>query len=141
MNHIRNFFGWGAQKNIDNVHPDKVEKEVDGFVIIEKSQLNEPEQNYISKALNIRNMSNNIVSGIKKITSGVLDIVSYANPFNKVPVNNKTTQQKANMLLDNKNIQDLTEKIKLYYGIDDAYLKTKKGHINVKNLMSHLILM
>ena len=136
MNYIRNFFGWGAQKNIDNAQPNKVEKEFDGFEIIEKSQLNEPEQNYISKALNIRNMSNNIVSGIKKITSGVLDIVSCANPFNKVPVNNKTSQQKASMLLDNKNIQDLTEKINLYYGIDVAYLKNKKGHLNVKDLMN-----
>ena len=107
MNYIRNFFGWGAQKNIDNAQPNKVEKEFDGFAIIEKSQLNEPEQNYISKAPNIRNMSNNIVSGIKKITSGVLDIVSCANPFNKVPVNNKTSQQKASMLLDNKNRRKL----------------------------------
>ena len=136
MNYIRNFFGWGAQKNIDNAQPNKVEKEFDGFEIIEKSQLNEPEQNYISKALNIRNMSNNIVSGIKKITSGVLDIVSCANPFNKVPVNNKTSQQKASMLLDNKNIQDLTKKIKRYYGIDVAYLKNKKWHLNVKDLMN-----
>jgi hypothetical protein len=98
MNHIRNLFGWNAQKNIDNAQPDKVEKEVDGFVIIEKSQLNEPKQNYISRALNIRNISNNIVSGIKKITSGVLDIVNYANPFYKAPANNKTPQQKAGML-------------------------------------------
>lgn len=136
MNYIRNFFGWGAQKNIDNAQPNKVEKEFDGFEIFEKSQLTAPEQNYISKALNIRNMSNNIVSGIKKITSGVLDIVSCANPFNKVPVNNKTSQQKASMLLDNKNIQDLTKKIKRYYGIDVAYLKNKKGHLNVKDLVN-----
>ena len=135
MNYIRNFFGWGAQKNIDNPHPNNVENEFNDFEIFEKSQLNEPKQNYISRALNIRNMSNNIVSGIKKITSGVLDIVSCANPFNKVPVNNKT-QRKADILSDNKNIQDLTEKIKLYYGIDVAYLKNKKGHLNVKDLMS-----
>lgn len=136
MNYLRNFFGWDVHKNNNNLQPNKVEKEFDGFEIFEKSHLNEPEQNYISKALNIRNMSNNIVSGIKKITSGVLDIVSCANPFNKVPVNNKTSQQKASMLLDKKNIQDLTKKIKRYYGIDVAYLKNKKGHLNVKDLMN-----
>ena len=134
MNHIRNLFGWNAQKNIDNAQPNKVEKEVDGFVVID-SHINEPETNFISKEFNIRNASNNIVSGIKKITSGVLDIVSCANPFNNELVNNKT-QQKAGMLSDIKNIQDLTEKVKLYFGIDNAYLKNKKDHLNVKNLMN-----
>lgn len=135
MNYIRNFFGWGAQKNIDNAQPNKVEKEFDGFEIFEKSQLTAPEQNYISKALNIRNMSNNIVSGIKKITSGVLDIVNYANPFNKAPANNKTPQQRAVMLSDNKNIQDLTEKVKLYFGIDDTYIKGEKSNKFAKEII------
>ena len=135
MNHIRNFFGWNAQKNINNPHPNNVENEFNDFEIFEKSQLTAPEQNYIPKALNIRNLSNNIISGVKKITSGVLDIVSYANPFNKAPVNNKI-QQKADMLSDNESIKDLTRKIKLYFGIDNAYLKNKKDHLNVKNLMN-----
>lgn len=135
MNYLRNLLGWDTQKNIDNVQPNKVEKEVDGFVVID-SHINEPETNFISKEFNIRNASNNIVSGIKKITSGVLDIVSLVNPFKKEPVNNKTPQRKADILSDNKNIQNLTEKVKLYYGIDVAYLKNKKGHLNVKNLMN-----
>ena len=117
MNYIRNFFGgWDAQKNIDSAQPNKVEKEVDGSVIID-SPINEPEPNSIFRALNTRNMSNNIVSGIKKITSGVLDIVNCANLFNKTPVNNKTPQRKADILSDNKNIQNLTEKVKLYYTV------------------------
>jgi hypothetical protein len=134
MNSLRNFFGWNAQKNIDNAQPNKVEREFGGFEIID-NPISIPEQRYISGALNIRNTSNNIVSGIKKITSGVLDIVSCANPFNNELVNNKT-QQKAGMLSDIKNIQDLTEKVKLYFGIDNAYLKNKKDHLNVKNLMN-----
>ena len=127
MNSLRNFFGWNAQKNIDNAQPNKVEKEFDGFEIID-NPISISEQRYISGALNIRNMSNNIISGVKKITSGVLDIVSYANPFNKAPANNKTPQQKAGMLSDIKNIQDLTEKVKLYFGIDDTYIENKEGN-------------
>ena len=147
MNSLRNFFGGrDAQKNINNPQLNKVEEEVDGFVIIDNSidnPISIPDQRYISKALNIRNVSNNIVSGIKKITSGILDIVNYANPFYKAPANNKTPQQKAGMLSDTKSIQKLikesrssdtesiqklTKEIELNYGIDVFYLKSKKGN-------------
>ena len=47
MNYIRNFFGWNAQKNINNPHPNNVENEFNDFEIFEKSQLTAPEQNYI----------------------------------------------------------------------------------------------
>lgn len=166
MNHLRNPFGWNAQKNIDNAQLNKVEKEVDGFVIIDNidNQISIPEQRYPSKALNIRNVSNNIVSGIKKITSGILDIVNYANPFykapannktpqqktgmrsdnktdvhpfNKVPVNNKTSQQKAGMLSDTESIQKLT-KASMLSDAESIQKLTKKIKLNYKIGVSYL---
>ena len=154
MNSLRNFFeGLDTQKNINNPQLNKVEKEVDGFVIIDNpidNPISIPEQRCTSKALNNRNVSNIIVSGIKKITSGILDIVNYANPFYKAPANNKTPQQKAgmrpdtksiqkdtesiqkltkeSMLSDAESIQKLTKKIKLDYEIGVSFFKSKKGN-------------